>query len=130
MVNIYDSANQLAKDLQQTQEYENLKKAIADVQNDQESADLFKKMDALQTKILTAQQSGQPLAEEDQKAYQELNETVQKNAKIIALLQSEQAIYKLINDLQRKSPTQLTIFMQILENSNYEIYSFRRCAFR
>ena len=54
MVNIYDSANQLAKDLQQTQEYENLKKAIADVQNDQESADLFKKMDALQTKILTA----------------------------------------------------------------------------
>lgn len=102
MVNIYDSANQLAKDLQQTQEYENLKKAIADVQNDQESDDLFKKMDALQTKILTAQQSGQPLAEEDQKAYQELNETVQKNAKIIALLQSEQAIYKLINDLQKE----------------------------
>ena len=28
MVNIYDSANQLAKDLQQTQEYENLKNAI------------------------------------------------------------------------------------------------------
>ena len=66
MVNIYDSANQLAKDLQQTQEYENLKKAIADVQNDQESADLFKKMDALQTKILTAQQSGQPLDHLDQ----------------------------------------------------------------
>lgn len=101
MVNIYDSANQLAKDLEQTQEYENLKKAIADVENDKESAELFKKMDALQTKILTAQQAGQPLSEDDQKAYKELNEKVQKNAKIIALLQSEQAIYKLINDLQK-----------------------------
>src|SRR5699024_12533054 len=60
---------------------------------------LFKKMDELQNKIMQAQQAGQPLSAEDQQAYKDLNDQVQKNDKIVSLLTNEQGLY----DLDRKS---------------------------
>lgn len=101
MVNIYDSANQIAEDLKKTPEYIALQKAINDVKDNEASAELFKKMDEIQTKIMAAQQAGQPLSEDLQKAYKELNEKVQKDEKIVKLLTTEQGLYKLINDVQK-----------------------------
>lgn len=101
MVNVFDSANQLAKDLTQTPEYTDLQAAIKDVMDDKESNELFKKMDQIQTQIITAQQAGQPLSEDLQKEYSELNEKVQKNQNIVKLLTAEQALYKLIDDIQK-----------------------------
>ena len=101
MVNVYDSANKLAEDLTQTDQYKALQKAIKDVEENDESSAMFKKMDELQAKIMQAQQSGQPLSDEDQKAYQELNAQVQKNDKIVALLKSEQGLYDLLGEIQK-----------------------------
>lgn len=101
MVNIYDSANQLAEDLTKTEQYKALADAIKAVQADAESSALFKKMDELQTKILQAQQSGKPMAKEDQQAYQDLNGKVQKNEKIVSLLKTEQDLYNLLGDVQK-----------------------------
>ena len=101
MVNIYDNANQLAQDLKETPEFKDLQAAVKAVMDDQESADLFKKMDALQTKIINAQQTGAPLSEDDQKVYQDLNKQVQDNKNIVKLLQSEQVLYKLLDDVQK-----------------------------
>ena len=100
MINIYDSANQLAQDLTKTDQYKAVGDAVKAVQADSESAAMFKKMDELQAKIMQAQQSGQPLSDEDQKAYQELNAQVQKNDKIVALLKSEQGLYDLLGEIQ------------------------------
>lgn len=101
MVNIYDTANQLAEDLTQTDQYKALSQAIKDVAADSESSALFHKMDELQAKIMQAQQTGQQLSEADQKAYQDLNKEVQKNDKIVALLQKEQGLYDLLGEIQK-----------------------------
>lgn len=101
MVNIYDNANQLAKDLQETPEFKELQTAVKAVMDNAESADLFKQMDAIQTKIINAQQTGAPLSEDDQKAYQDLNKKVQDDKNIVKLLQSEQGVYKLLDDVQK-----------------------------
>ena len=65
MVNVYDSANQLAEDLKKTPEYTALKEAVQSVKNDENSSNLFQKMDEVQTKIMAAQQSGQPLTDDE-----------------------------------------------------------------
>lgn len=101
MINIYDSANQLAQDLTKTDQYKAVGDAVKAVQADGESAAMFKKMDELQAKILRAQQAGQPLAAEDQQAYKDLNDQVQKNDLIVNMLKSEQALYDLLNDIQK-----------------------------
>lgn len=67
MVNIYDNANQLAKDLQETEQFKDLKKSLENLKNNPESLDLYQRMDKLQQQILAAQNSGQPLSEEAQK---------------------------------------------------------------
>lgn len=101
MVNIYDSANQLAEDLKKTPEYVELQNAVKDIQENEESAAMFKKMDQIQTQIMTAQQAGQPLSEDIQKEYKELSEKVQKDENIVKLLTAEQGLYKLIDDVQK-----------------------------
>lgn len=116
MVNVYDSANKLAEDLTQTDQYKALADAIKDVEADKESAAMFKKMDELQTKILKAQQAGQALSKEDQQAYQDLNEKVQKNDKIVAMLKTEQALYNLLNDIQKTYSKPITDLYEDLRN--------------
>lgn len=90
MVNIYDSANQLAEDLTKTPEFAGLKEAIAAVKADENSSELFNKMDEIQGKIMAAQQSGQPLSED-----------LQKDENIVKLLTAEQGLYKTIDDVQK-----------------------------
>lgn len=101
MINVYDSANQLAEDLKQTPEYKALQDAVQKVKQDENSSALFKKMDEVQTEIITAQQAGKPLSADVQKTYKELNEEVQKDKNIVNLLAVEQGLYKLIDDLQK-----------------------------
>lgn len=101
MVNIYDSANQLAEDLKQTPEFAGLQEAINAVKSNEDSSKLFNKMDEIQGKIMAAQQSGQPLSPELQNDYKELNDKVQKDENIVKLLTAEQALYKVIDDVQK-----------------------------
>lgn len=101
MVNVYDSANQLAEDLKKTPEYAALSDAVKAVRESKESTELFKRMDEIQTQIINAQQTGKPLSADIQKEYKELNKKVQKDQNIVKLLTAEQGLYKLIDDLQK-----------------------------
>ena len=49
MVNIYDTANELAKQMRETQEFTALEAAFNDMMSDQESFDLFKKFQKAQS---------------------------------------------------------------------------------
>ena len=128
MVNIYDAANKLAEDLTQTDQYKKLQEAIKAVEDDKDASALFKKMDELQNKIMQAQQAGQPLSAEDQQAYKDLNDQVQKNDKIVSLLTNEQGVYDLLGEVQKAYTKPI---MKILEiNIRDEIYSLCGCALR
>lgn len=116
MINVYDSANQLAEDLKKTPEYQALQEAVNAVKEDENSSALFKKMDEIQTEIITSQQTGKQLAEETKKEYQELNEKVQKDANIVKLLTAEQGLYKLIDDLQKTFTSPINDLYKDLRN--------------
>ena len=73
MVNIYDTANQLANDLRETQQFLALKEAMDAVKADEDSLALFKELDAAQMEIMEAQQTGKDLTEEQQDHFKSLN---------------------------------------------------------
>lgn len=101
MVNIYDSANQLASDLQKIDEFKKLEKAVADIKKNTDSSALFKEMDKMQTEIITAQSQGKELPSSTQENYKKLNEKVQKDQLILKLLEAEQGLYKTIDEVQK-----------------------------
>ncbi|RVU70586.1 MULTISPECIES: YlbF family regulator [Lactobacillus] len=101
MVNVYDSANQLAEDLKKTPEYAALEEAVKSVEGDATSRDLFAQMDDIQNRIINAQQTGAPITDELENDYTSLNAKVQKDTNIVKLLTAEQGVYKLIDDLQK-----------------------------
>lgn len=101
MVNIYDTANQLADDLKQTDQFKALEKSIAELKQDPASVKLYHRMDELQKKIMTAQQSGQPLPSEFQKEYQEINQEVEANDHLKDMITKEQAVFQMINEVQQ-----------------------------
>ncbi|MDO4912853.1 MAG: YlbF family regulator [Lactobacillus sp.] len=101
MINIFDSANQLASDLQQLDEFKKVASAIDDVKNDATSLATFQKMDAIQAKIMTAQSQGQVPEEADVKAYHEITAEMQKDKNIMALLQAEQALFQTMDQVQK-----------------------------
>ncbi|WEV40959.1 YlbF family regulator [Lactobacillus sp. ESL0684] len=101
MVNIYDSANELAANIQEIDEYKALSAALDDVKQNATSLALFKEMDQIQSQIMNAQAQGEELSQELQDKYQKLDEKVQKDATIMKLLQAEQGLYKIIDDVQK-----------------------------
>lgn len=101
MVNIYDDVNKLAEDLKQTPEYQALQKAVNEVKNNPESLKLYQRMDALQRKIMAAQQTGQPMTDEMKKEYEEVNKAVTNSDLLKKMITEEQKLYKIINDIQQ-----------------------------
>ncbi|APP02792.1 YlbF family regulator [Lactobacillus delbrueckii] len=101
MVNIYDTANQLANDLRETQQFLALKEAMDAVKADEDSLALFKELDAAQMEIMEAQQTGKELTEEQQDDFKSLNERVSQNTTLQSMLLAEQAVYTLLNDVQK-----------------------------
>ncbi|MBP2058263.1 cell fate (sporulation/competence/biofilm development) regulator YlbF (YheA/YmcA/DUF963 family) [Lactobacillus colini] len=108
MVNIYDTANQLANDLKQIDQYKALEASIASMKQDSASMDLYHRMDELQGKIMSAQQSGQPLSEELKKEYQQINEEVEANEYLKDMITKEQAVFQVINEVQQAFTKPLT----------------------
>jgi cell fate (sporulation/competence/biofilm development) regulator YlbF (YheA/YmcA/DUF963 family) len=101
MINIYDSANEVASNLQKTNQFDAVAKAIAAIKADPESLDLFKKMDEIQGKIIKSQQTGQPLSKDLEEEYKDLDDKAKDNELLTNLLLSEQSMYNLISDLQK-----------------------------
>lgn len=117
MVNIYDSANQLASDLQKIDEFKNLDKAIKAVKANKESLALFKKMDSIQAQIIKAQQTGQKLPADSEKEYKELNAKIKEDSVIMQLLQAEQSLYGILDDVQKTFTKPMNDLYDDLRNS-------------
>ena len=72
MINIYDSANQVATDFQKLDEFKALENAVNAVKNNEESAALFKQMDEMQTKIINSQTEGRDFPKDLEEDYKKL----------------------------------------------------------
>lgn len=98
-VNIYDNANEMANVLKQTQEYTAWQKAFDDIQNNEEAKSLFGKFQEVQVEVQKMMQVQQQPNPEQEKEWDIIAAEVQKNELITALLTAEQALNKLLTEL-------------------------------
>ena len=99
MSNIYDSANQIEREIRELQEFKALEEAYAKVKANEEAHRLFKDFQAMQIEL--QQMSGQEFSDEDAMKAQEMAMKIQSEEVINDLMQKEQQFSTIINDLNR-----------------------------
>ena len=100
-VNIYDSANQIEREIREMPEFLALKEAFATVKESKADFTLFKEFQQLQVELQQKQMQGADFTDEDAKKAQDLAEKVQASDLINDLMTKEQTFSTVINDLNR-----------------------------
>ena len=101
MSNIYDSANQIEREIRELPEFKALKEAYEKVQANEEAHKLFKDFQAMQIELQEKQMSGQEFSDEDAMKAQEMAVKIQSEEVINDLMQKEKCFSTIINDLNR-----------------------------
>lgn len=101
MNNIYDSANQIEREIRELAEFKALEAAYATVKENEEEYKLFKQFQAFQQGLQEKQMRGEEFSEEDAAQAQSLATEVQEAETINAMMEKEQAFSMIVNDLNR-----------------------------
>ncbi len=101
MSNIYDTANQVEREIREMDEFKALEQAYAEVKADEEAYKLFKEFQTFQQGLQEKQMRGEEFSEEDAEKAQTLATEVQQAEVINQLMQKEQAFSLIVNDLNR-----------------------------
>lgn len=98
-MNIYDTANQLERDVRELAEFKALEQAYNELKAQEESFQLFKDFQNLQVSLQQKQMQGEDFTEDDANRMQEIAEKIQNDATITNMLQKEQALSIIMNDI-------------------------------
>lgn len=101
MTNIYDSANELEREIRELPEFVTLKQAFEAVKADESADELFKNFQSLQAELQEKTSKGEAFSEEDGQRAQEMAGKVQANSLISDLMNKEQAFSLIMNDLNK-----------------------------
>ncbi len=99
MVNIYDTANQLEKDLRELSQYKELKEAHENVKNDEDANEILKEFQDLQQSLYQKQQTGEEVSEEEANNAQALSIKMTANELTMELMEKEQALNALLSEI-------------------------------
>lgn len=99
MVNIYDTANQLEKDLREMDQYKELEAAYAEVLADETASSILKEFQSLQQKLHEKQHSGEEITEEEAQEAQVLPIKMNANELTKNLMDKEQALNALLTEI-------------------------------
>ncbi|MDR2834550.1 MAG: YlbF family regulator [Streptococcaceae bacterium] len=115
MINIYDTANQLEREIRQLPEYSAVQEAFTNVQNNEEAKGIYSAYTAVQNEMHQKMMSGAMPTPEDQAKLQEVGQKVEANEIIRELLTAEQKFSGLVQEIN-------TIIMKPIQ----EIYEGRK----
>ena len=101
VVNIYDTANDMSRQLVETQEYQALKKALDELKADTEALDSFKKFHQMQANAQQKQMKGQQPTEDEIKAIQTLAKEISGKQPIQNLMNQERQIDQMLQQLNK-----------------------------
>ena len=101
MANVYDSANQMAKDLQTTQQFLDLKQAFDMLKLDTVAFALFQQFQQKQMELQQKQMQGQEFSQDDIQSLQDLGQKMQDIEPIQALMAKEQALSQMMDELNQ-----------------------------
>lgn len=98
-VNIYDTANQIERELREISQYTDLKEAYAEVAADEEANKIMKGFQEMQQTIYTKQQMGQEVTEEEVAEAQAISQQMTENELTAGLMDKERALNQVITDI-------------------------------
>lgn len=101
VVNIYDTANELERQMRETQEYKDLKEAFAKLEADEKAFNLFKKFQQSQMTAQHKQMSGQDLSDDEIKEVQDLAKQVGQEKAVIELMEVERRVDSMMQELNK-----------------------------
>ena len=103
MSNLYDTANQLERELRQSEEFAAVKVAFEAVQQSEEAKALFEEFRDMNVKFQQKQMNG----EEDMDYANDLYQKASSNEAIQTLMQAEQRLNVMMQDINRILTTSL-----------------------
>lgn len=101
MSNIYDTANQLEREIREMQQFQALTESFNKLKADEAAYAIFKEFQDFQMSMQQKMSEGQEMTDEDAQRAQALAEKVQQDALIIDLMQTEQTFSVALNDVNR-----------------------------
>lgn len=101
VVNIYDTANELERQMRETQEYKDLVVAFDKLKEDQATFDLFKKFQKSQMNAQQKQVAGKELSEDEIKEVQDLAKQVSTKQSVIDLMEVERRVDSMMQELNK-----------------------------
>jgi cell fate (sporulation/competence/biofilm development) regulator YlbF (YheA/YmcA/DUF963 family) len=101
MANIYDTANQMEREIREMQQYKDLKAAKEAIATKPESQKLFAEFQEVQFSLQQKMQAGEMPNEDDQAKIQDISKRVQDDSLITVLLEKEQAFSIIMNDINK-----------------------------
>lgn len=101
VVNIYDNANELSRQLRETQEYQGLEKAFQALKADSETFATFKKFQQAQADAQQKQMTGQQPSEDEIKNIQNLAKEVSGKKVVQDLMNQERQIDNMLQQLNK-----------------------------
>ena len=107
MSNLYDTANQLERELRQSEEFAAVKVAFEAVQQSEEAKALFEEFRDMNVKFQQKQMNGEELTEEDMDYANDLYQKASSNEAIQTLMQAEQRLNVMMQDINRILTTSL-----------------------
>ncbi|MDR1474013.1 MAG: YlbF family regulator [Lactobacillales bacterium] len=100
-MNIYDTANQLERELRSLPEYTALKEEIIKVKADSKAAELFEEFKKMQKNLEQKMLKGEMPTSEEQTKMQEVAEKIDKNEVLSTMLQKERAFSMIVEDVMK-----------------------------
>lgn len=101
VVNIYDNANELSRQLRETQEYQGLEKAFQALKADSDTFDTFKKFQQAQADAQQKQMTGQQPSEDEIKNIQNLAKEVSGKKVVQDLMNQERQMDNMLQQLNK-----------------------------
>lgn len=98
-VNVYDDVNRLEATFRQTEEFAQLKEAVAAVKADEAALELFKKFRQVQMEMQEKQMQGMEIGEEELAEAETVAQSAQEDEKIMNMLQSEMKLSALLEEI-------------------------------
>lgn len=101
MANIYDTVNQVERELRETEQYVNLKEGIAAVKADEEANAILTDFQGVQQLVYQKQQMGQQINEEEAEQAQAVSQQMQENQLTSELMEKEQQLNQVLTDINQ-----------------------------
>ncbi|MCH3923122.1 YlbF family regulator [Limosilactobacillus sp.] len=107
VVNIYDTANEMSRQLVETQEFIGLKKAFNELKEDKEAFESFKKFQTMQATAQQKQMQGQNPTDDEIKAIQTLAKEISGKKAVQNLMNNERQVDQMLQQLNKTITTPL-----------------------